>query len=266
MEYFKDDNIIFSLDIHDADIVLNSVFGNSIQTDAKKIFFTGESRKNGYTPDQILIGFDETNLNKKVFRFPLWYTYINWWPEKFYPEQIVGDPKYIVDINSLSKAPADKEINDFISRKMFGCMVVTNSTELRSMTYNSLSNIDRVDGYGAMFNNYYTGNKMDILKNYKFNVCFENTLSDGYVTEKLFEAKLAGCIPIYWGDSAAHNDFNSNGFIDFTRMSSLQELSDTVKSIYESEDRMIEIASQPMFNSPLSLDPLYDFFDKVGLK
>jgi hypothetical protein len=144
--------------------------------------------------------------------------------------------------------------------------VASNPISERFFAYDILSTIDKVDGFGSMFNNKFNEDKIKIINNYKFNICFENSISPGYVTEKLLEAKLAGCIPIYWGDSAAHSDFNSNGFIDFTRMSSLQELSNTVKSIYESEDRMIEIASQPMFNSPPSLDSLYDFFDKVGLK
>ena len=32
-----------------------------------------------------------------------------------------------------------------------------------------------------------------------FNICPENTNVDGYVTEKLFQAFAAGCIPIYNG-------------------------------------------------------------------
>ena len=37
------------------------------------------------------------------------------------------------------------------------------------------------------------------MKRYLYAICPENTWSPGYVTEKLVDAKLAGCIPIYWG-------------------------------------------------------------------
>ena len=38
------------------------------------------------------------------------------------------------------------------------------------------------------------------VERYAFNVCPENSLGKGYVTEKVFEAVWAGCIPVYWGD------------------------------------------------------------------
>lgn len=46
------------------------------------------------------------------------------------------------------------------------------------------------------------------LKNYKFNICFENGSSPGYITEKLFQAYAGGCIPIYWGDISLRSGEN----------------------------------------------------------
>jgi hypothetical protein len=45
----------------------------------------------------------------------------------------------------------------------------------------------------------YANDKGEYLKSYKFNICPENTISPGYVTEKLFQALQAGCVPIYSG-------------------------------------------------------------------
>lgn len=36
------------------------------------------------------------------------------------------------------------------------------------------------------------------LRTCRFNICFENVSAEGYVTEKLFQAFLAGSIPVYW--------------------------------------------------------------------
>ena len=51
--------------------------------------------------------------------------------------------------------------------------------------------------------NHYKGavtDKIKVLKNYKFCICYENmTNIQGYVTEKIFDCFHAGCVPIYWG-------------------------------------------------------------------
>jgi len=43
----------------------------------------------------------------------------------------------------------------------------------------------------------------------------ENTLLNGYHTEKLIHAKIAGTIPIYYGSNTVINEFNKNAFIVF---------------------------------------------------
>lgn len=51
------------------------------------------------------------------------------------------------------------------------------------------------------FPNYrgFTPNKQKTLRQYDFNLCFENCDEDGYITEKIFHALIAGCVPLYWG-------------------------------------------------------------------
>jgi hypothetical protein len=42
--------------------------------------------------------------------------------------------------------------------------------------------------------------KTSCLKNYRFSICYENCQHvPGYVTEKIFDSFIAGCVPIYWG-------------------------------------------------------------------
>ena len=43
------------------------------------------------------------------------------------------------------------------------------------------------------------GNKLRVLRSYTFNLCFENCDRDGYITEKMPHALMAGCVPLYWG-------------------------------------------------------------------
>lgn len=43
--------------------------------------------------------------------------------------------------------------------------------------------------------------KQQVIKNYMFHLAFENQIEEGYVTEKVFDALIAGTVPIYLGDS-----------------------------------------------------------------
>jgi hypothetical protein len=43
------------------------------------------------------------------------------------------------------------------------------------------------------------GKKINTIRNYRANFCYENIKMEGYITEKLIEALVAGCIPAYIG-------------------------------------------------------------------
>jgi hypothetical protein len=49
-------------------------------------------------------------------------------------------------------------------------------------------------------------NKLETLSSYTFNVCFENSDHPGYVTEKLIDAIVAGCVPLYRGGGGRVGD------------------------------------------------------------
>ena len=58
-------------------------------------------------------------------------------------------------------------------------------------------------------------NKLDILSSYRFNLCFENTIYPYYCTEKIWNAILGGCLPIYYGSGTRiYDDFPQNSFLD----------------------------------------------------
>lgn len=59
------------------------------------------------------------------------------------------------------------------------------------------------------------GDKIAILKNYKFSICYENTKNiNGYITEKIFDAFQAGCVPVYLGAENITDYIPKNCFID----------------------------------------------------
>jgi hypothetical protein len=74
--------------------------------------------------------------------------------------------------------------------------------------------------------------KVSTLSNYRFALCFENTAFPGYVTEKIFDCFVAGCIPIYLGAPDIASLIPAGTFIDardFRDFASLESFIRTLK-------------------------------------
>ena len=57
--------------------------------------------------------------------------------------------------------------------------------------------------------------KVKVCSDFKYNICSENSDSDGYVTEKLFHAFESGCIPLYWPIRKIEEKIIKNEYILF---------------------------------------------------
>jgi hypothetical protein len=63
-----------------------------------------------------------------------------------------------------------------------------------------LGKVDFIETYKISTSScYHSDTLLQIFSKYKFIICFENSKTDGYITEKIFNAYMAGCIPIYDG-------------------------------------------------------------------
>ncbi len=179
----------------------------------KKIFWTGENTEflahasfDDYCIKDVdlALGYKRLN-NKNYLRFPLWIYYI------------------FIDCNSIDEVAIKvDQINNFKPKKTKFCALISrhdNKIEyqskfkdkehilnVRSQLYHLLNPIESVSCPGNLFHNDSTlktefyDDKQNYLAQFKFNICPENGLGDGYCTEKLFHAFDAGCIPIYWGE------------------------------------------------------------------
>lgn len=76
--------------------------------------------------------------------------------------------------------------------------------------------------------------KIAILTQYKFCICFENMSNiNGYITEKIFDCFKARCIPIYYGASNITGYIPSNTFIDFRQFKDFDEMYAYLKKMNE---------------------------------
>lgn len=78
--------------------------------------------------------------------------------------------------------------------------------------------------------------KRDVLKNYKYCICFENTKNmNGYITEKIFDCFNAGCIPIYLGAPNITEYVPADCFIDMRNFKNYNELLMFIMQLTEKE-------------------------------
>lgn len=147
--------------------------------DCVKIFFTGENVRMDFNVADYGIDFDYMDFGDRHLHLPLF---------------------------ALGEQNLKRKLN---KREKFCAYLVTNGGNrgnplLRERFFDKLSAYKEVDSGGRHRNNigYFVKDKHQWLENYKFNLCFENSSYPGYLTEKLFDAYNAGCVPIYWGDTS----------------------------------------------------------------
>jgi len=74
--------------------------------------------------------------------------------------------------------------------------------------------------------------KGDVYRNSKFAYCYENTKNlENYITEKIFDAMMYGCVPIYWGAQNVLDFIPKDCFIDRRNFDSQNSLHDYLKSM-----------------------------------
>ncbi|OHD13528.1 MAG: hypothetical protein A2Y41_06530 [Spirochaetes bacterium GWB1_36_13] len=76
--------------------------------------------------------------------------------------------------------------------------------------------------------------KKEMLEKYKFSICYENAKDiPGYITEKIFDCFLAGCVPVYWGAPNVTDFIPENSFIDKRKFKTYEDLYLFLKSMDE---------------------------------
>ena len=216
-----------------------------------KIFYTGECVSkntinkvwNQYSDNcindvDLSLGFDRIDENKyeNYVRFPIWIFY-NFNGILYNKNYNKDDIKKVIDYINNAKSKKNK----------FASLVASHdATNIRTQIYNQISKIDNINCPGKLFHNddtlknNFNNNKIEYLKDFKFNICPENTISDGYITEKLFDAFKAGCIPIYNGDENIELDLvNKNALLFFKKDEDNMELVKEIEKLHK-DDKLFD--------------------------
>ena len=256
-DLFEDVEIV---EPEDADVMIFSLFGteNGRYKDSKKIFFAGENVKPNFKRCDYSLTFDIDDHEGKNFRLPLWYLYIDWFGVNTYdnPDWLIPE-SYLYGDSEFTQ----KKQNKFCSI-VYGKQIESRINAIKNIS----SNYKQVDIFGKANPDYYLPDgekyKLDLISNYKFSLCYENSVTPGYHTEKLLHGMVAGNIPIYYGDKTVDQDFNPERFINAVDMSD-EELIEKIKEIDSNDDLYNKILNEPIFSKKVSLDDISDFIYKI---
>lgn len=245
----------------DADMIIFSCFGqdNRKYSNKIKLFFTGENKRPDYNNCNYSISFDFDDYSNRNIRIPLWYYYIDWFNKGSY-----SNPNYLIPINYINN-PND---NIYLSKEKtkFCSAVFSNPVGTRVNMINVLNTYKNVDCYGKPHKlKIQDGEKykLDIISNYKFSICFENSLFNGYYTEKLLHAKVAGNIPIYYSDKNMCEDFNHKSCLNLIDYNDMNELLEHIKEIDNDYSLYRNIYDEPLFNNDISLENIKERIQKI---
>ena len=169
--------------------------------EGKKVFYTGEDVEHPGTQLALYYGdycLDHTDLSlgfgqvqhARYLRFPYWIL------TTFSPED-----------DAAAIRERIRQINESHFEKSRECVLINkhDPAGTRELVYNGIKDILDVKLAGQWRNNTrelwddFGNDKEAYLRTFKFNICAENNNTKDYVTEKIFDAFIAGCIPLYYG-------------------------------------------------------------------
>lgn len=219
---------------HDAHLV------DVIKFKGVRLAFSGENVRIDFNISDYGIGFDHLSFKDRFLRFPLYL---------FYKESVKAAeirPHFILD----------SDADSLVNRKFCNFLVSNGTaTEFRTKFFNRLSQYRTVDSGGRYLNNIggHIVDKSSWQQDYKFSLCFENSSTSGYLTEKLIQAYAAKTIPIYWGDPDAFGSIR-DGFgginpeaIILVDQKNPDFAIDQIKELDSNPTLYFEMLKQPLF-------------------
>lgn len=140
--------------------------------------------------------------------------------------------------------------------------------------FRKLSRYKTVDSGGRKFNNIGGSipggprGKIHFLRQYKFNITFENRALAGYTTEKIYEPMVARCLPVYWGNPDINDEFNPRSFLNRADFVSDEALIEKIIELDNDDEKYLEYMRHPYFyddqpNQFFDRQRVLDFFEKV---
>lgn len=124
-------------------------------------------------------------------------------------------------------SPADWIVN---TNKKYDVSIIAsekNFTKGHELRHESAKLLEQQHRFGKGYKK--IENKIEGLKDYRFSIVIENSLSEGYFSEKLIDSLITCTIPIYWGSKSPLKIFDKKGIITFETVEELEQILHSIK-------------------------------------
>lgn len=228
----------YEIEISDSpDFLFYSCFGiqHREYRNCVKIFWTGENIIPNFNECDYAMGFDDIIFHDRYLKLG-----------------------YYAKLNRYN------ESNDLLNRKfcnfIYSNADIGEGAKLRKEFFLKLSEYKHIDAPGKICNNmvtpdleprdgdWYTS-KSKFIENYKFTIAFENSQSNGYITEKFFQPIQANSIPIYWGAPDIGKDFNTKAFINCSDYKNFDDVIEKIKYLDNNDEAYLAMLKEPIENN-----------------
>ena len=203
----------------------------------RKIWFSGENLRPPVAHFDLMLSFEKTDTVLNNIYFPYWMSRINWGfsvsDYEIYPtpEELITSRKIFKSVKSI-------------------CVFSSNLEPGRQRIIDATERVLPVSKYGSAYGRRVTS-KAKTSNEFTFQICNENDLYPGYVTEKLQESWLVGNIPIWAGLLPAEHNFNLNSFVDVTDLT-FEAISTVLHDM--KEDEILHRLNQPLHTRLVSIE------------
>ncbi|MBL8839364.1 MAG: hypothetical protein JNL66_24115 [Alphaproteobacteria bacterium] len=246
-------------DEREADVVLTSVYWKTRPMfPAKTICWNWENVRPNYGLYSYSISSDFDSYGGRNSRVPVWYGELSW-PGYARSAPSANSDNHgfepMVDVDTLLR-PRKRED---AARASFCCFVAGNPEPHRLLAVEAIAKTGRVDVFGNVAGRPLRSSKYDTLAQYRFNLCFENSIFPGYYTEKPLHAWVGGCIPLYFSDPNFVADFNPRAVVNRIDFTTLDDFARHVAAIDASRDARDELLGQPLLTRRPDIEPAIAF-------
>jgi len=230
-----------------------------------RIFLSNENIHQNLPQYNYSFNHDLGIVNDNHFRFPIWKDHIDWSHEGIKRECTLTSKRfgYLWKLDDLLK-PQGK---DFLNKERKMCFITSHMTEPKMSIYLKFKQHFQVDGYGGYFNKeikHHNNSKFfikDILKNYTFNLCPENSLFPGYYNERVPNAFLSKTLPITWADQNIDVDFNVKAFINL--IDHAKNNYDEISNLLKDDSYLLNYTKEPLLLERPNLNKERIFIQKI---
>jgi hypothetical protein len=223
-------------------------FKSQVQANAhRRIWFTGENAKPPI-PDgfDAYLSYESNEYHPKNIYLPLWVLNLNWFGHTGVHGFTSSNPTQ--EALLTPRSPEQLRLD-----KRTGCCAFIGVMETtRRNALFEISQIMDTEVYGASVGKR-VKDKIEVANNYRFILAFENSISQGYVTEKLLEAHLTNAFPLYWGPRKI-DYFNSERYINFSNFNGFSDFLDEIRRLDQNPEELIHKLSQPVLSEKFDFD------------